>query len=41
MPLQCSAYIRNTFTIIITIQSLTDLSGVNIGIHSNSRDWLF
>ena len=22
-------------------QSLTDLSGANIGIHSNSRDWLF
>ena len=33
--------LRKTLQSHENLQSLTDLSGANIGIHSNSRDWLF
>ena len=33
--------LRKTLQSHENIWSLTDLSGANIGIHSNSRDWLF
>ena len=33
--------LRKTLWSHENLQSLTDLSGANIGIHSNSRDWLF
>ena len=33
--------LRKTLRSHENLQSLTDLSGANIGIHSNSRDWLF
>ena len=33
--------LRKTLRSHENLQSLTDLSGANIGFHSNSRDWLF
>ena len=34
-------YLRKTLQSYENLRSLIDLSGANIGIHSNSRDWLF
>ena len=38
---QSQKYLRKALWSHANLRSVTDLSGANIGFHSNSRDWLF